>query len=51
MEGTCCVTIHDVIFDECVLIYYTRRGIDAWVRNKSILVDMTGAVATAFTPE
>ncbi|MCJ1438611.1 hypothetical protein MMC27_008001 [Xylographa pallens] len=26
-----------------------RRGIEAWVRTKSTLVDMTGSVATAFT--
>ncbi|KAF2457829.1 betaine aldehyde dehydrogenase [Lineolata rhizophorae] len=26
-----------------------RRGIEAWVRNKSTLVDMSGAVATAFS--
>ncbi|PGG99927.1 hypothetical protein AJ79_08364 [Helicocarpus griseus UAMH5409] len=26
-----------------------RRGIEAWVRNKSTLIDMSGGVATAFT--
>ncbi|KAK2759310.1 hypothetical protein FQN54_002788 [Arachnomyces sp. PD_36] len=26
-----------------------RRGIEAWVRNKSTLVDMSGGVATSFT--
>lgn len=26
-----------------------RRGIEAWVRNKSTLVDMSGSVATAFS--
>ncbi|ODH50792.1 hypothetical protein GX48_03109 [Paracoccidioides brasiliensis] len=26
-----------------------RRGLEAWVRNKSTLVDMSGGVATAFT--
>ncbi|OAX83729.1 hypothetical protein ACJ72_01909 [Emergomyces africanus] len=26
-----------------------RRGLEAWVRNKSTLVDMSGGIATAFT--
>ena len=25
-----------------------RRGLEAWVRNKSTLVDMAGSVATVF---